>query len=113
MPSTWDGNETSDVTQISNWLDPRNPILSPAPSKDEANLLYFIFMSRATALTYGKNDNGTPNTNVCLVHVSSFSIVMSLFTGDILIGAQRNDASRKDHFKIQSSSRSFHVCRGS
>jgi len=63
-PANWDANETADRDQIKDWLKGPSPILSPSPAQNETNLLYFIFLPRATTLTNGRDEHGNPVTDV-------------------------------------------------
>jgi hypothetical protein len=65
-PATWDSGANDDGDQVVSWLN--DGTLSPKPAKNEAALLFFLLLPTTTQLTNGKNDDGTPNTNVCGWH---------------------------------------------
>jgi hypothetical protein len=90
-PDTWDAGGTSDRDQIKSWV--KDGTLSPAPSVNEADLLYFLLLPQATTLTNGKNDDGTPNTNVCGWHQSSKVIDSQSAEDDLFWGLVRTDGA--------------------
>jgi hypothetical protein len=64
--STWDNGGSDDGDQLVAWLN--NGTITTKPAVNEANLLYVIYLPGTLTLTNGKNDDGTPNTNVCGWH---------------------------------------------
>lgn len=64
--STWDTGGSDDGDQLVSWL--KNNQITTHPSVNETKLLYVIYLPRTLGLTNGKNQDGTPNTNVCGWH---------------------------------------------
>jgi hypothetical protein len=67
-PATWDSGADDDKNQVSQWLKDNANTLSPKPAQDEASLIFLILLPTSTALTNGKNSDGSPNTNICGWH---------------------------------------------
>jgi hypothetical protein len=95
-PASWDSFGTSDRDQIRAWLN--DGTLSPQP---DGSFIFFLLLPTTTTLTAGKNNDGTPNTNVCGWHSND---------GNLFWGLARTDGA--DQTSGNSFVSSFSFCVG-
>jgi hypothetical protein len=96
-PDTWDVGANSDVNQVVSWL--KDGTLSPKPRKNEGSLLFLLFLPRTTKLTNGKNNDGTPNTNLCGWH-KHLKFNDSSDKDDLFWGLVRTDGANTTPAKV-------------
>jgi hypothetical protein len=91
-PGNWDNGSEDDKNQVLQWVN--DGTISPKPVVDESSLVFFFFLPTTTTITNGKNNDGSPNTNICGWHKSQ-KFNGNSQNNDLFWGLVRTDGADK------------------